>query len=225
MARINYRILSALCILFETYGVRIMNPIIADEPLRPDLLAIAEMIEPGEKVLDLGCGDGALLRYLCDTRQVSGRGVELSELGVLACVRKGLSVRQGDLHEGLGDYPDGSFDTVILSQTLPYLDDPAFITREMLRVGERAIVSFPNWGHWRCRLGLLLTGRTPMAPGLPQPWDSAPRARPLTVRDFGEFCTRHRIQVTRQIYLQGARRIFVRRDKDLRATVAIFELR
>lgn len=192
--------------------------------LRPDLLAVAELIQPGEKLLDLGCGDGTLLRYLRDTYQITGRGIELSEAGVLACVSKGLSVRQGDLQEGLDDYPDESFQTVILCQTLPYLDDPAFIIQEMLRVGRRAIVSFPNWGHWRCRLSLLLTGRAPVAPGLPQPWATPPRARSLTVRDFGEFCLTHNIKVASEIYLQGARRIPVRRDKNLRATVAIFEL-
>lgn len=201
------------------------QPITLTNFLRPDLLAIAELIKPREKVLDLGCGDGDLLRYLIDTHQITGRGVELSEEGVLSCVRKGLSVRQGNLHEGLGDYPDRSFNTVILSQTLPYLNDPAFIIGEMLRVGSRAIVSFPNWGHWRCRLSLLLTGRTPVAPGLPQPWDASPRARPLTIRDFGEFCVQHGIQITRQIFLQGPHRIPARFDKNLRATVAIFELK
>lgn len=192
--------------------------------LRADLVAVAELIQPGEKVLDLGCGDGVLLRHLLDTRQITGRGVELSEDGVLACVRKGVSVRQGDLHEGLGDYPDQSFDTVILSYTIPYLNDPAFIVKEMLRVGRRAIVSFPNWGHWRCRLSLLLTGRIPVTPGLPQPWHAAPRARPLTIRDFGEFCERNNVRITKEIYLQGAHRVPVRRDKNLRATTAIFEL-
>ena len=202
-----------------------MNSPANSATLRPDLLAIARLIQPGEKVLDLGCGDGTLLRYLLDVYHISGRGIELSEAGVLACVRKGLSVRQGDLDEGLGDYPNRSFDTVILSQTLPYLDAPAFTIAEMLRVGSRAIVSFPNWGHWRCRLGLLLTGRIPLAPGLPQPWDTPPRARPLTVRDFGDFCARQEIQITTQICLQGAHRILARRDKNLRATAAIFELK
>jgi len=197
----------------------------AEITLRPDLVAVAELVHPNEKVLDLGCGDGILLRHLIDTKQIVGRGVELSEAGVLTCVRKGVSVRQGDLHEGLGDYPDASLDTVILSYTIPYLNDPAFVVKEMLRVGNRAIVSFPNWGHWRCRLSMLLTGRMPTTPGLPQPWDSSPRARPLTVRDFGDFCVRNNIRLTQQIYLQGARRIPVRKDKNLRATTAIFELR
>ncbi len=192
--------------------------------LRADLLAIAELIEPGERVLDLGCGDGTLLRYLIDRYQVTGRGVELTEEGVLNCVHKGLSVRQGNLHEGLDDYPDQSFQTVILSQTLPYINDPVFVIKEMLRVGSRAIISFPNWGHWRCRLSLLLTGHAPRTPDLPQPWDQPPRARPLTVRDFGDFCRQNEIRVEAQIYLQGARRIPNRRDKNLRATTAIFEL-
>ncbi len=193
--------------------------------LRPDLQAIAELIRPGEKVLDLGCGDGTLLSYLRDVLGVTGRGIELSEEGVLACVRKGLSVRQGNLHEGLGDYPDGSFDTVILSQTLPYLNDPDFILREMLRVGKRAIVSFANWGHWRCRLSLLFTGRMPIAPDLPQPWYVPPRIRPLTVQDFRDFCQQRGIHIAAEIYLAGSRRIPARRDKNLRATTAIFELK
>jgi len=202
-----------------------MNGPSALPSFRPDLQAIVELIEPGEQVLDLGCGDGLLLRYLIDTHHIKGRGIELSEAGVLACVNKGLSVRQGDLDEGLGDYPDQSFDTIILSQTLPYLDDIELIFCEMLRVGRRAIVSFPNWGHWRCRSSLLLTGRVPMPPGLPQPWSDSPRARPLTVRDVGEFCQEQDIRIARQIYLQGDRRIPVRFDKNLRATIAIFELR
>ncbi len=192
---------------------------------RADLLAIAGLIQPGEKVLDLGCGDGTLLRYLKDRYGITGRGVELREAEVLACVRRGISVRQGNLHEGLGDYPDGSFDTVILSQTIPYLNDPAFITWEMLRVGARAIISIPNWGYWRCRLSLLLTGRIPIVPALPQVWDEAPRARPLTIQDFEDFCEVQKFRINRQIYLNGSRRLTGRFDKNLRATVAVFELR
>lgn len=194
--------------------------------LRPDLLAIAELIQPNEKVLDLGCGDGTLLRYLIDARKITGRGIELSEPDVLACVRKGLSVRQGNLDEGLRDYPDKSFDTVILSQTLPYLDDPSFLLCEMLRVGRRAIVSFANWGHWRCRLNLLFTGRTPLAPGLPQRWDESPRARQLTVRDFIEFCAREKMTITRSIYLGESNRVLraARLGENNRVSIAIFEV-
>jgi methionine biosynthesis protein MetW len=194
--------------------------------IRNDLRAIADMIQSREKVLDLGCGDGTLLRYLIDARQITGRGIELSEQGVLACVGKGLSVRQGNLDEGLGDYPERAFDTIILSQTLPYLDDPSFIICEMLRVGRRAIVSFANWGHWRCRLELMVTGRIPMAPGLPQPWHTSPRARPLTARDFASFCKREGIGIRREIYLgELHQRLRVAQlGKNLRATIAIFEL-
>ncbi len=192
--------------------------------LRADLRAVADLIQPNERVLDLGCGDGTLLRCLMDTRHIIGRGVELSEAGVLACVRQGVTVRQGDLNLELRDYPDKSFDTVILSYTLPYLNDPAFIIKDMLRVGRRAIVSFPNWGYWRSRLSLLLTGRMPRAPIDPQPWDSAPRARPLTVGDFTDLCARHKFRIASQICLQGAQRVPVRFDTNLRATTAIFEL-
>jgi methionine biosynthesis protein MetW len=192
--------------------------------LRADLLVISELIRDGEKVLDLGCGDGTLLRHLIDTRGITGRGVELLESNVLACVSRGVSVRQGNLQEGLKDYPDCSFDTIILSQTLPFLNDPAFIIKEMLRVGSRAIVSFPNSGHWRGRLEFLLYGRIPLALDLPQPWHMPPRARLLTIRDFSEFCTRQGFPIHQSIYLQGTLRIPDRFDKNLRATTAIFVL-
>jgi methionine biosynthesis protein MetW len=193
--------------------------------LRADLSVIAELIQPREKALDLGCGDGSLLRHLIDTKQIVGRGVEIAEAKVLACVRNGVTVRQGDLHEELRDYPAHSFDTVILSYGLPYLNDPTFIVSNMLRVGKRAIVSFPNWGHWRCRLGLLLTGRMPAAPGDPQPWNEVPRARGLTIADFKSFCAAHDVRIATATYLQGTRRVPDRFDTNLRATWAVFELR
>jgi methionine biosynthesis protein MetW len=193
--------------------------------LRADLGVIANLIEPGEKVLDLGCGDGSLLRYLIDAKRIVGRGVEIAEAKVLACVRNGVAVRQGDLHEELRDYPEHSFDTVILSYGLPYLNDPAFIVANMLRVGKRAIVSFPNWGQWRCRLRLLMTGRMPPAAGDPQAWDEAPRARGLTIADFTTFCAAQQVRIVTATFLQGTQRIPDRFDTNLRATWAVFELR
>lgn len=193
--------------------------------LRPDLQAIADLIPAGAKVLDLGCGDGALLDALQQYKQVRGRGIELSELGVLACVRRGLSVRQGDLQEGLADYPDGSFDVVILSQTLPFLDDPAMVLNEMLRVGRSAVVSFPNWGYWRCRLDLLLTGEIPEAPDLPQAWHESPRRQLFTITDFARFCTTIDISIEQEVYLVRGRRVTPWKIKNLRATTAVFTLR
>lgn len=157
------------------------------EPVRPDLLAIASLIPAHASVLDLGCGDGDLLLLLAD-RGVRGRGVELSEEGVRQCVKRGLSVLQGDVDEGLADYPDGSFDYVVLSQTLPYLDEPRFVLKEMLRVGQRAIVSFANPGHWRCRLRLLLKGRTTEDVQVGQPWHASPRLHQVTINDFRDLC-------------------------------------
>lgn len=174
--------------------------------LRPDLKAIAEMIPAGSKVLDLGCGDGALLAYLIKTKQITGRGIELSEAGVLACLKRGLSVRQGNLQEGLADYPDKSFDVVTLSQTLRYLDRPSMILSEMLRVGDQVIVSFANWGYWRSRLQLLFRGRIPEAPDQPQTWFEAPRWQAFTVADFADFCRQRGFRIRKQIYLSGNRR-------------------
>jgi methionine biosynthesis protein MetW len=192
--------------------------------LRPDLQIIADFIPAGTKVLDLGCGDGALLEHLVRHKGVQGRGIELSEAGVLACVRRGLSVRQGDLQEGLADYPYGSFDFVVLSQTLPFLDDPAMILREMLRVGRKAVVSFPNWGYWRCRLELLVTGRMPQAPDLPQAWHEKPRWQALTVTDFAQFCARSGIHIGWQAYLEHGQRVHIRKFKNLLSTTAVFVL-
>lgn len=192
--------------------------------LRPDLEIIGELIPEESKVLDLGCGDGALLEYLVQRRRARGRGIEISEEGILTCVRRGLSVRQGNLEEGLADYPSQSFDFVILSQTLPFLDDPAMILQEMMRVGKKSVVSFPNWGYWQCRLNLLLTGRIPQAPDLPQRWHDRPRWQAFTVTDFARLCQKLGIRITRQAYLAGTRRIKVRKYKNLLSTTAIFEL-
>ncbi len=173
--------------------------------LRSDLLAIANLISAESSVLDLGCDDGSLLWYLKHQKQVKGRGIELSEAGVLTCVRRGLSVRQGNLQEGLADYPDNSFDYIVLAQTLRYLDDPAMILSEMLRVGRWAIVSFANWGYWRNRLHFLTTGRVPDAPEQPQPWHQPPRWQAFTLADFIDFCHLNSFLIRKQVYLAGER--------------------
>jgi methionine biosynthesis protein MetW len=139
-------------------------------------------------------------------------------------VRRGLSVRQGNVQEGLADYPDQSFDAVILSQTLPYLDDPAMVLGEMLRVGRTAIVSFSNWGHWRCRLELLVTGRIPVAVDLPQQWYESPRRQLFSVTDFARFCREIGIVIDRQIYMNRGVRIRTGRFKNLLSTTAVFTL-
>jgi methionine biosynthesis protein MetW len=193
--------------------------------LRPDLQAVANLIQTREKVLDLGCGDGALLNYLQINKNVTARGVELYESGVLACIEKGLSVRQGNLHEGLDDYPDQSFDAVILSHTLPYINDPAGTMCEMLRVGNRAIITFPNFGYWRYRLELLILGRMPNPPELPNPWEAGPRPRPMTLYDFEFLCAREGIPINQIIYLYHGREIQPRWGQNLRASAVIFEVR
>src|SRR6202008_3109299 len=131
--------------------------------LRQDLRLIADMIEPGSRVLDIGCGDGALLAHLARRKSVDGRGIELSQSGVNACVGHGLSVIQGDADRDLEAYPAGAFDVVVLSQTLQATHRPRRVVEELVRIGRRAIVSFPNFGFWRIRFGLLLTGRMPVS--------------------------------------------------------------
>lgn len=200
------------------------SPAMTSAPLRPDLMVIASLVDPATRVLDLGCGDGALLESLVQNKQVKGRGIEISEPGVLACVRRGLSVRQGNLQEGLADYPDASFDWVILSQTLPFLNDPAMILREMLRVGKRAIISFSNWGHWRCRLELLFTGRAPVAVDLPQQWYEIPRRQLFTVTDFARFALQRGIVIEQEVYLNRGVIVAVGCFKNLLSTTAVFAL-
>jgi methionine biosynthesis protein MetW len=151
---------------------------------RVDLLLISEMVERGARVLDVGCGDGELLRLLVDTRQVDGRGVELSQKGVNHCVAKGLSVIQGDADTDLADYPDDSFDYVILSQTLQATRQPKEVLTHMLRIGRRAIVSFPNFGHWRIRAQIAFTGRMPVTRNLRLAWYDTPNIHFCTIRDF-----------------------------------------
>jgi len=152
--------------------------------LRPDLAAIAEMIPPSTRVLDIGCGDGALLEYLVRVKNVDGRGLELSQQNVNQCVARGLSVVQGDADTDLSEYPSGVFDIVILSQTIQATERPRHVLQELLRIGKRTIVSFPNFGHWRVRLSLALFGRMPVTKTLGHAWYDTPNIHLCTITDF-----------------------------------------
>jgi methionine biosynthesis protein MetW len=151
---------------------------------RIDLLVVADMVEPNSRVLDVGCGDGTLLALLAEERGVDARGVELSQQGVNDCVAKGLSVVQGDADTDLADYPDDAFDYVILSQTLQATRQPRKVLEHMLRIGRRAIVSFPNFGHWRVRVQAALLGRMPVTDCLAARWYETPNIHLCTIRDF-----------------------------------------
>ena len=163
--------------------------------LRPDLRLIADMVRPGTRVLDLGCGDGALLDYLVHAKGVDGRGMELSQAGVNACVEHGLSVIQGDADLDLKDYPSDAFDCVILSQTLQATSDPKGVLAQMVRIGRRAIVSFPNFGWWRVRLQLLVCGSMPVTDALHHEWYDTPNIHLCTIRDFVTLCERVHIGI------------------------------
>lgn len=176
------------------------GPVRADA-IRVDLQVIAGMIASGTRVLDVGCGDGALLRHLAAKKGVDGRGLEISRAGVNACMRGGLSVVQGDADTDLKDYPDGAFDYVVLSQTLQATRNPREVLLQLLRIGRRAIVSFPNFGHWRCRLQLLLTGRMPVTRTLDNPWYATPNIHFCTIRDFLALCAAERVRVEREYAL------------------------
>ncbi len=171
--------------------------------IRADLQLIADMIEPGARVLDIGCGDGTLLEHLVYVKQVTGRGIELSQEGVNACVSQGLSVIQGDADTDLTDYPAEAFDYVILSQTLQATHDPRHVLEQLVRIGRRAVVSFPNFGHWRSRLFLLCRGRMPVTDALPVSWYETPNIHLCTIRDFWALCEELGVTVERSLSLDA----------------------
>jgi methionine biosynthesis protein MetW len=151
---------------------------------RIDLLLVAGMVEAGSRVLDVGCGDGELLSLLTDTKRVDARGMEISQKGVNDCVARGLSVVQGDADVDLADYPDDGFDYVILSQTLQATRNPRLVLEQMMRIGKRAIVSFPNFGHWRIRWQIAVRGRMPITENLSYAWYETPNIHFCSIRDF-----------------------------------------
>jgi methionine biosynthesis protein MetW len=166
---------------------------------------ILDLVPRGAKVLDLGCGDGSLLEKLVRTKEVRGSGIEISDEGVRSCIEKGLAVLQGDIDEGLRDYPDRSFDYIILNQTLQAVKKPDVVLGEMLRVGEKGVVGFPNFAYWKMRVYLLLRGRMPKTEFLPYDWYNTPNIHFCSIEDFDAYCDRFELRVERRIYLSNDR--------------------
>lgn len=175
----------------------------APSRIRVDLQLVADQVAPGSRVLDVGCGDGILLAYLRDFKRVDGRGLELSMARVGAAVRQGLAVIQGNLETDLKNYPADAFDYVILSQTLQATHNPKEVLEDLLRVGKHVVVSFPNFGHWKVRLALLLGGRMPSTPTLPDQWYDTDNIHLCTIKDFVDLVTSLGIVIEEGFALSG----------------------
>jgi methionine biosynthesis protein MetW len=186
---------------------------------RADLDAIAAWVPARASVLDLGCGEGLLLKYLKQSREVRGYGIEISDANVLACVKNGVNIIQSDLEAGLAGFDAGSFDYVILSQTLQAMHHTEEIIIEMLRVGRQGIVSFPNFGYWPQRLQIM-RGRMPLSDVLPYLWYNTPNVHLCTLADFEDFCATHGVRILERIAMQDGRR--VRIAPNLRGSVAVY---
>jgi methionine biosynthesis protein MetW len=195
---------------------------IIDNGIRPDHQVIFDMIERGSRVLDLGCGTGDLLQLVARDKDARVQGIELDEHAIYECVRKGLSVCQSDIESGLAEYPDGSFDYVILNQSLQEIRKVFFLLREALRVGNRVIVGFPNFAYINARVCLGLGGKAPMTPSLPYRWYDTPNVRFLSISDFKSFCAEKGFAVRKACFLNGERTITF--WPNLRALGAIFLL-
>ena len=191
---------------------------------RPDYDLIAEMVPEGARVLDLGCGDGQLLADLIANRGCRGQGIEIDRSRVVECIRRGVPVYHGDMMEGMSHHRDHAFDLVVLSQTLQQTHNPRLVAHEMLRVGTSAIISFPNFGHWRLGLQLLLSGHMPVNDLLPYRWYDTPNVHLCTVRDWIELCAQERIRIDKRLFVAAPDRVLRPFLANLRAGLAIFQI-
>ncbi|HUS08070.1 MAG TPA: methionine biosynthesis protein MetW [Bryobacteraceae bacterium] len=197
-----------------------VGPFVRDVLGRSDYAIISRIVEPNTRVLDVGCGDGELLEWLAEHKGVDARGVEIVGAKVQRAIARGVSVYQGDIDQGLADYPDQAFDYVILSQTLQETRRPLKVLKEMLRVGRRAIVAFPNFGHWSVRLAHLWSGRAPKTRLFPHDWYDSPNIHFLTVDDFEALAHKESWIIERSIFLAGHRRVTL--SPNLMAETAVF---
>ena len=175
--------------------------------MRPDLQIIAELINPGARVLDLGCGGGELLAHLAERKGVNGYGIENDPAQISACVRHGVNVIEHDLDHGLARFPDSSFDMVVMTEALQAVAAPSRLLDEMLRIGEECVVTFPNFGHWRCRLQLATSGRMPVAKHLPHQWHDTPNIHLCTFLDFERLVREKRLPIVQRHVVDGRYRV------------------
>jgi len=165
---------------------------------------IADLMEQGGRVLDLGCGDGELLELLSREKKVTGQGIEIDEGNITHCTARGVNVIHGNLDEGLRDYGNGTFDYVVLNQTLQVVHKPDYVLQEMVRVGKRGIVGFPNFAYLRIRLQLFFTGKMPRTPELPFQWYNTPNIHLVTIKDFERFCRGNQVEIIKRIFISGS---------------------
>jgi methionine biosynthesis protein MetW len=194
--------------------------------MKHEFKIIADLIEPNTRVLDVGCGDGTLIEFLRKNKKIDIRGIEISKNNVQQCIGKGLTVIEGDAEKDLSQFPDGSFDFVILSQTLQAFLNPEKVITELLRVGKKAIVTIPNFGYWKVRLHLLIKGTMPITRSLPDEWYNTPNLHMCTIKDFFNFCENRKINLYKSIALQNLKSSKITSNnltlKNLTAVLGIF---